>query len=43
VKDTIVAHVTLADQPRGAEFEFRMVAFNRSGSGAPSNTVVVVP
>jgi hypothetical protein len=38
----IATHVTLADQPRGTEFEFRVVALNRSGVGAPSNTVIIV-
>jgi hypothetical protein len=36
------ANVTLPDQPRGQELEFRVIAINKSGGGPPSNTVVVV-
>ena len=33
---------TLYDQPQGVKLEYRVIAINRSGEGAPSNTVAVV-
>ena len=33
---------TLADQPRGQDLEYRVVAVNKAGDGEPSNTVLVV-
>jgi hypothetical protein len=33
---------TLADQPRGKELEFQVVAVNKTGQGEPSNTVMCV-
>lgn len=41
VATALAPHVTLTGQPRSAELEFRVVALNRSGTGAPSNTVIV--
>lgn len=42
IATAVETEVTLTDQPRGKEFEYRIIAVNRSGKGAPSNTVVVV-
>ena len=34
--------VTLSDQTRGSEWEYRVVAVNKAGEGLPSNTVMAV-
>ena len=34
--------ISLANQPRGTEFEYRVIAANKAGDAEPSNTVVVV-
>ncbi len=34
--------ITLHDQQRGIEWEYRVLAANKTGSGAPSNTVMAV-
>lgn len=34
--------ITLKDQPRGVEFEYRIVAINKAGTSYPSNTEMAV-
>jgi hypothetical protein len=38
----VVPEAMLVDQPRGKEFEYRILAVNKAGEGEASNTVVVV-
>jgi hypothetical protein len=38
----VACEMTLLDQPRSKEFEYRVVAVNKAGEGEPGNTVVVV-
>ena len=38
----IESEITLSGQERGKEWEYRVIAVNRAGEGAPSNTVMVV-
>lgn len=37
-----MSEVTLSDQERGKEWEYRVIAVNKSGEGEPSNTVMAV-
>jgi len=42
VSMAIESEITLADQTRGTEWEYRVVAVNKAGEGVPSNTVMAV-
>ena len=42
VESTATQSIALSNQPRGKSLEYRVTAINKSGSGAESNTVVVV-
>jgi len=42
VATAVITEITLVDQERGKEWEYRIVAINKSGEGEPSNTVMAV-
>jgi hypothetical protein len=42
VATAVADAASLGNQERGKEFEYRVVAINRAGEGAPSNTVMAV-
>ena len=42
VATAVESEVTLVDQPRAKEWEYRVIAVNKSGEGEPSNTVLAV-
>jgi hypothetical protein len=42
VGTAVVTEAVFADQPRGKEFEYRVIAVNKAGDGEASNTVLVV-
>ena len=42
VSTAMDSEMTLVDQPRGKELEYRAVAVNKAGDGEPSNTVLAV-
>lgn len=42
VATAVITEITLVDQERGKEWEYRIMAINKSGEGEPSNTVIAV-
>ena len=42
VATAVITEMTLVDQERGKEWEYRIVAINKSGEGEPSNRVMAV-
>jgi len=42
VATAVITEITLIDQERGKEWEYRIEAINKSGEGEPSNTVMAV-
>ena len=42
VATAVVTEMTLVDQERGKEWEYRIAAINKSGEGEPRNTVMAV-
>jgi len=38
----IESEITLTNQERGKEWEYRVIAINKAGEGDPSNTVMAV-
>nr|VFK22832.1 MAG: hypothetical protein BECKLPF1236A_GA0070988_103601 [Candidatus Kentron sp. LPFa]VFK35427.1 MAG: hypothetical protein BECKLPF1236C_GA0070990_103734 [Candidatus Kentron sp. LPFa] len=42
VGTSVGTDITLINQERGKEFEFRVTAINRAGEGTASNTVMAV-
>jgi hypothetical protein len=42
LKTVFETQIHLPDQPRGKEYEYRIIAANKAGDGEPSNTVMVV-
>ena len=42
VATAVITEATLVDQPRGLEFEYRIIAINKAGEGEASNTAMVV-
>ena len=42
VATAVITEVTLVEQPRGIELEYRIIAVNKAGDGEPSNTAMCV-
>ncbi|MBW8014839.1 MAG: fibronectin type III domain-containing protein [Planctomycetes bacterium] len=42
VATALLTEVTLVDQPRSMELEYRVIAVNKAGEGQSSNTEIVV-
>ena len=42
VATAVLTKTTLVNQPQGKELEYHVIAVNKSGPGAPSNTVMAV-
>ena len=37
-----MSYLTLSEQERGKEWEYKVIAVNKAGEGEPSNTVMAV-
>ena len=42
VATAVISEITLVEQPKGKELEYRIAAVNKAGDGEPSNTAMVV-
>ncbi len=42
IATALIAEVTLVEQPKGKELEYRIIAISKAGEGLQSNTVIIV-